>query len=474
MSYDQYAIVLVLLDRFTHILKDTAAANNATIRARAALFGREKTLPEFEAYVLNRVVELADDEAEGRPLMLHEAVRNAGDLSTAIETDASTIDDLDMAGFTALHLACLYDNFDALKFLIRNRAKVHTTDRQGDTPLHLAASRGQVAFAACLLDAGSDINQRGLNGETPLHKACRSVILDDDSQIVEYLLGRGAAASACNNYGESVLHLLANQPRSSQAVRRRADVLMQFGAWAMVDTQNHFGNTPLLKAIWEVNDTMVPLLLAAGARCDLSNSKRLNVLHAAGRIGNRTIINCLRKAELSGPDFRSKTTDGLTPIGELRRAIYRDRHMVSEMVKDRNPTPDEISAFEALLREVRNRGVIAEVAKLEDVIADIESMAVMKARESLKELTRSKREAGIEEEMKIIRKADLNVKQDSLQQAVQTLKEYIAVAKSRMKISPFEEEENPWVKLKEMEETNYKDGTKELSSDEDEYESCVE
>ncbi|KAK7755569.1 hypothetical protein SLS62_002503 [Diatrype stigma] len=452
---------------------------NATVRARAGLTGREKAHSDFEAYVLNRVVELADDEVEARPLMIHEAVRNDGDLSAAMEADASTIDDLDIEGFTPLQLACLYDNLDALKFLLRHEANVHTTDRQGNTPLHLAASRGQVTFVACLLDAGSNINQRDLNGETALHKACRSWVLDDDSQIVEYLLGRGAEAATCNSYGESVLHLLANQPRSPPAVKRRADLLMQFGAWSTINAQNHFGNTPLLKAIWEVNETMVPLLLEAGSSCDISNSKRLNVLHAAGRIGNRSIINCLRKACLKGPDFRSKSTDGLTPIGELRRAIHRDRHSVAKMVKDRNPTPDEVSAFEALLREVRDRGVIAEVAKLEGVITDIESIAIERAHETLRGLMRWKGDAHIQEEMKIFRTVDLKVKQGLLQQAVQILREYIRVAEGRMDISPFEEEDNASFKLTNAGGINHGDRddgnrTKELSSDEDEYESCSE
>ncbi|KAI3329017.1 hypothetical protein HD806DRAFT_481392 [Xylariaceae sp. AK1471] len=102
----------------------------------------------------------------------------------------------------------------------------------------------------------------------------------------------------------------------------------------------------------------------AGARYNISNG-RLNVLHAVAGLGNCEAISCVRPAKRAGPGFRSASTDGLTPLGELRQPIHRVRKAGTGIVKDRNPALDEIFAFEELLGELRDRGIIAEVAKLE-------------------------------------------------------------------------------------------------------------
>jgi ankyrin repeat protein len=394
------------------------------------------------------VVELVDDDDEIRPLLLHEAVRSNGDLNYAMKTDTSTLNTLDTSGFTPLHLACLHNNYEALEFLLRYRADVHRLDRQGETALHMAAYRGLTHFASALLDAGSNINQRGKNGETALHKACRSRSLKDDGQIVEYLLGRGAEASAVNDYGDTVLHILANQPGTSSSVARCVDLCMRFGAWSVIDAQNHFGNTPLLKSLWEVNSSMVQILLDKGARCDIVSHKGLSVLHAAGRIGSEEIIKLLlsRSARILGLDIRSRSIDGLTPIGELRRAIHRDRGDAAavEMVKDRNPTPREIQAFEALLRDVRDGHIAAEVQELEEAIWNIRHDSIKEAQKSLQEIIRFKQKAGIDsEETAALQTVEIALYEGELEgkeKAVLCLREIIEKANLRLSQSPYEEE----------------------------------
>ncbi|KAK8044342.1 ankyrin repeat-containing domain protein [Apiospora rasikravindrae] len=422
---------MIFMDRILH---KTAS------RARTILLRGHKTFSDFESYVLNRVSELDTNEDEAYSTLVHDAVRHNKDLDIVLKTEVSSINNFDSEGLAPLHLACLHDNSNALKKLLHHGANVDATDRQGETPLHLAALRGQVTFASWLLDAGSNINRRNSHGDAALHKACRYPGLGQDNQIVEYLLGRGTNASMVNDYGDTVLHLLANQPAKSPSLERTFDALLRYGAWSVIDAQNHFGNTPLLKSLWEVNDTAARLLLRAGACGTITNGKKLNVLHAAARLGNHEVITCLRQAKLEGLDYRSKSTNGLAPIGELRRSIRGDQGGGAGMVKNRHPSTSEISSFEDLLREVRDRTIITENARLMEIILSIKDDNPMETCEALRGIIRMKKEAGILEEMIALDDVVSKVLNGSTQEAATKLEVFMAISNQRLASSTLDEE----------------------------------
>lgn len=452
MTHNEYSNILFLVNRYPHILKDTSAASNAVMQARTKLYeGRDKMLG-LEVYTFNRVIELLDENVETSPFTLHEAIRSHGNLDSDMETHASTTNDLDETGFTPLHLACLYDNFDALTYLLLRQADVHATDLQGDTPLHLAASRGQVQFATCLLDAGSDINQRSRYGQTALDKALRSRNITADGSIIELLLMRGASISNVDVHGSSSFHHLAGFKSGPRAAEKSFELLMKAGGKSMLEARNQFDNTPLLDALWETNAPVVRLYLAAGARCDVLNIRDLNILHAIARNGNIELMNILRAAQLSDPDIRASAHNGLTPIGQLRHCIHAigDR---TNIVKDRKPSPNEITTFEVLVREIRDRAIMAEIARLDDIVRDIqnssnindnsnEDMAVAseKACEALREVAERKTYWGLEHEAMTFKVIAVQVSQGLWEPAVESLLEFMAVSRERMGVSPFDEE----------------------------------
>lgn len=396
-------------------------------------------MSDFEAYTLNRVVEVLDENVDALPLLLHRAVRDHRDLDSAMQTHASTINDLDDTGFTPLHLACLYDNPDALTYLLNYGADVHVRDLQGDTPLHLAASRGQAEIATSLLDAGCDINLRSRYGRTALDKALRSRNISDDGHVIELLLLRGSSISNVDDHGYSILHHLAGFKSGPRAAERSCELLMKAGGRSMLEARNQFENTPLLDSLWEENVTVARLFLAAGSKTDVLNIRQLNVLHAMARSGTCEMMNTLRAAELSEPDIRSPAQNGLTPVGQLRHCIHaiRDR---SNIVKDRKPSAEEISTFEVLLREIRDRAILAEVAELEKIIVDIQGGNTAEAREALRIIAAKKEHYGIESEAKTFRVIDLQVTQKLLEPAIESLREFIEASRERMKVSPFDEE----------------------------------
>ena len=55
-----------------------------------------------------------------------------------------------------------------------------------------------------LLKHGMYVNQLNWSNATPLHKACQNE--DDNVEVVEFLLSKGADIHAVNDYGSTPIH----------------------------------------------------------------------------------------------------------------------------------------------------------------------------------------------------------------------------------------------------------------------------
>ena len=96
-------------------------------------------------------------------------VRN--DLQQQLEASASTIDDRDADGLTALHWAAAKGDIDAVNALLKFSATPNVRSRRGHSPLSWASqipSQQRIEIVQTLLAHGADVNHTDSYNRTPL------------------------------------------------------------------------------------------------------------------------------------------------------------------------------------------------------------------------------------------------------------------------------------------------------------------
>lgn len=197
-------------------------------------------------------------------------VRHGADINAKRQVD----------GKTPLHLMLTNSYAQYLKSFLAYKPDVNAEDNDENTPLHLAVQqycRG-INTVQILLDAGADPNKANINMESPIHMMRHGRMFDGidvvpillqagadleardnlghtvllrsltDLKAVKKLLDLGAKVGARDIYGNSVSHLICQNPFSQDILR----LLVEAGAdltWV-----NHEGNTIL-------HETSKPVLL---------------------------------------------------------------------------------------------------------------------------------------------------------------------------------------------------------------------
>ncbi|HOL64090.1 MAG TPA: ankyrin repeat domain-containing protein [Accumulibacter sp.] len=159
---------------------------------------------------------------------------------------------VDAFGNTLLMQAVQRDNTSLFDYLLKQRARVNTRNRNGETALSLAAYRGKLPFAQRLVDAGADVN---LYGWPPLIYAAFNGHVD----IADFLLKRGADVNATTANGSSAL-LYAARFGHLEVVK----VLLQ--AHADPNLANDRSATAIDWALKTENTDIADLLRQAGGR----------------------------------------------------------------------------------------------------------------------------------------------------------------------------------------------------------------
>ncbi len=186
--------------------------------------------------------------------ILFEAVQSDDvELADFALSKGARVDGRDARGLTPLLIAALFDSRGALELLLERGADTAAARKEdGLTALHLAAYKGHHRLIRPLIAAGAPVAARtAVHGKTPLHLAARWT--------------RRAAVAALIEGGA---------PLEARDGRR--------------------GNTPLIEAAFGPDNlAVIAELLAAGATIDAAAKDGTTALHAAGRRGQRDIVQLL-------------------------------------------------------------------------------------------------------------------------------------------------------------------------------------
>ena len=162
---------------------------------------REKAFVDTVAAALSRGGQRAGSAQVAQALypVLLAASAASGDLEgiRRMLRDGAQVDQGDLDGRTALHLAAAEGQLEAVSLLLERGAQVDPVDRWGSTPLLNAVRAGQAPTAARLIAADAQVNHPERNGRTALHIAATEGVVS----MAQLLLGAGASPALCDRWG---------------------------------------------------------------------------------------------------------------------------------------------------------------------------------------------------------------------------------------------------------------------------------
>ncbi|XP_044260236.1 uncharacterized protein LOC123008484 [Tribolium madens] len=244
------------------------------------------------------------------------------------------VDVMDRYRSTPLHLAASKGLLNLARTLINFGADIDFADNFGRTPLQLAASFGHVSLVETLLDKGATIDKSDKLGNTPMSVA----FAKKHFKICELLQHRGAkndrktSMSEFNEYIDFLLHWVA----STGQVEQIESLLGQ--GWS-INEVDHFGRTPLHRAVIEKHQQVVQVFLERGADVNISDNNKILPLCRAIFNNDEATTEFLVPKYLS-VDF--KDSFGYTP---LHLAAMRGNVKIVKLLLTKNPDLDVCDIF---------------------------------------------------------------------------------------------------------------------------------
>lgn len=370
---------------------------------------------------------------------IFELISNPQDLVQALHQNPDLLQFTGPTGETLLHIACRYGYTKVVEILLGQGSNKDAQDNIQRTPLLHSIGCHSLDCAHLLLDYGCSVNM-----EIPWDESLFHILMneDPDTNLLQRLLEKGLSFSITEPTRDTVLHMIAGLPLDFGMECKVLRVISHFGGYSLMETKNRSGETPLLKAIIIQNSGMTKLYITAGADINAKTYRGSNGLHCAAQFPNKRVIKVLTETGIDRTDIRTKDGAGHTPLSDFWYQLIRESNSWSDWVR---PGAEEVKAFEALLRNVRDRVIKIELGKLHTIITMIKEGKSLQAREELRQLAQVKTDARIEWEAETFRTIELQIKQGMLKPAIESLEEFMEVSRARMRVSPFHEPDvDPW------------------------------
>lgn len=366
---------------------------------------------------------------------IHAAAKGLRGINPHLRDKPQSLDELDDNGKAALHWACQGGNDAVVNLLIGSGANVNVENFDGETPLMSAAGRGNFECACTLLAVhGCDVNKTNSQGRSALHYAAASSYLGGYI-VIELLLRHGANPLLANHGGETPLHELASSYTTklpTQELHGGANVMVEAGV--SLEATDRWKYTPLLQAVVEDNQVAVSILSTLGARPNVFDCDRQGVLHLAALYAGLSTVQELRESKISGIDVESLDYQEHTPFELFRWRLSTNISAPDAWV--RQPTDEEDTCFRALVSEIRNPTLGADVSCCRLIIQALQGGDSTSALGYVNEAMERYVTWVSKEELDMFRVIKRIIESQSREAAICTLADSIKTLSARMKISP--------------------------------------
>ncbi|MFN7038500.1 MAG: ankyrin repeat domain-containing protein [Alphaproteobacteria bacterium] len=285
------------------------------------------TMPVDESKINEEFVSAARDSQEEKVKSL---------LKEGVDVNST-----DRLGHTGLHLASYQGHLNIVKILLENNADLEAgaVKSQYERPIHYAAKNDQTEILEILLEKGAKLNATDINGATPLHLAARQGKINS----VRFLIKQPGVEIDKQNDREwyTALHMASYYGHDKvveELINNEADI----------EREDSTGATPLYLAVIENKLDAARTLLESGANPLPTNKEQSNAtaLHMASWFGYTDMIKLLHEYKA---DINAKDKDKMTALyfAILNRQYHSARILVGvgaditqdvkDVLKDRNP-----------------------------------------------------------------------------------------------------------------------------------------